>query len=547
MKKMYLFFTAGLVLLLCTACPGPDNHNSGNNSDVTVQSYKVSIDSLSITNAPALQSFAHATSGADWLLFAGRTNREEKVGGLHNLDANYGDRSFIPKSFNQNIFAYNLAEDKVSSINYTKFLEDLKSNLCKDPSSEMCQSLSKGDYDFTSIFVNSNPLVAQDDHGYMYVVGGFGPKSFKYFEETPNWKKDTTKADKNKQEYITYNQVARLHIESMIKLAKGQTLTDDEWSKVFRYGTSTSLISTGAEVFVKKGSFSNIHKLQDSTNITLYAAGGHNFTSNSQKYLDAVYPFTVVSGRSSTLLDINVSAPISDVSDPTDPSSDDLSIFRRRDGPVVPSMYYNKTYDQMEQSLTFYGGVFKPGSDNDLQAWNDAIYVHPDWATESKLYTYDTTYNQKNHNVYACGNFVGYDKDTKLLHTFLFGGIGDGEIAPPGHLSGFTNTGLHIAMNVEQKPMQSKIVDTLKNVYGSTPNFYGAESILIKSSSSIAYKMNSENTEIIDLNSTFNGTKEVVIGHIYGGIEAYQANPGTYGSGNSAASNKVWQVTLTKE
>lgn len=530
MKKMYLFFTAGLALLLCTACPGPDNNNSGDKPDVTVQSYKVSIDSLSITNAPALQSFAHATSGADWLLFAGRTNREKKVGGLHNLNANYADSSFIPKSFNQKIYAYNVAEDKVSSINYLTFLDDLKANLCKDSSSEMCRSLSKGNYNFTSVFVNSNPLVTQDDNGYMYLVGGFGPENFEYFEENPTWHKDTTKADHKKQRYITYNQIVRLHIGSMIKLAKKQPLTDAEWSDVFKYDTDSLLVSTGAEVF-KMGS-------------TFYAAGGHNFTSDSQKYLDAVYPFTVRPSSKTISLGVSVSAAISDVSDPTDPASDNLSIFRRRDGPVVPSMYYNKTYDQMEQSITFYGGVFKPGSDNDLQAWNDAIYVHPDWATESKLYTYDTTYNQKNHNVYACGNFVGYDKDTKLLHTFLFGGIGDGDIAPPGHLSGFTNTGLHITMDVEQKPMQSKIVDTLQNVYGSTPNFYGAESILIKSSSSIAYKMN---TEIIDLNTTFDGKKEVVIGHIYGGIEAYQANPGTYGSGNSAASNKVWQITLTKE
>ena len=201
----------------------------------------------------------------------------------------------------------------------------------------------------------------------------------------------------------------------------------------------------------------------------------------------------------------------------------------------------------MEQGLTFYGGVFKPGSDNDLQAWNDAIYIHPDWATGNKLYTYDTVYDQKNHNVYACGNFVGFDKDTKLLHTFLFGGIGDGDLAPPGHLSGFTNTGLHITMNVEQQPLRSKIADTLQNVYGTTSNLYGAESILIKSNSSIAYKMDSQDTEIIDLDATFSTKKKVVIGHIYGGIEAYKANPGTYGSGKSAASNKIWEVTLTKE
>ncbi|WP_299214215.1 hypothetical protein [uncultured Dokdonia sp.] len=536
MKKIYTFLSVGLVLLLCTACPGPDNH-SGDKPDVTIQTYKVSIDSVSTANAPALQSFAHATSGADWLLFAGRTNQDSLIGGLHNLSANYADKSFIPRSYNQNIYAYNLAEDKVSSINYTSFLDDLKVNLCKDPSSEMCQSLSNGDYDFTSIFVNSNPLVTQDDNGYLYVIGGYGPKSFEYFEETPNWKNDTTATDKKKQEYITYNQVARLNIASMIKLAKKQTLSDAEWSDVFRYDTATALVSTGGEVF-KMGA-------------TFYVAGGHNFTSNSQKYLDAVYPFSVSPSETTISLGVSVSTPISDVSDPTDSVADNNSIFRRRDGPVVPSMYYNETYKKMEQSLTFYGGVFKPGED--LQAWNDALYVHPDWATGNKLYTNDTAYNQNNYNVYACGNFVGFDSDTNLLHTFLLGGIGDGK--PSSALSGFSNTGLHITMDVQKQPMQSAIVDTLKNVFGNTSNFYGAESILIKNESSIfskvPYEVNGkkimENTEIIDLKTTIGTKSEIVIGHIYGGIESYESNPGTYGKGKSAASNRVWQVTLTKE
>jgi hypothetical protein len=207
----------------------------------------------------------------------------------------------------------------------------------------------------------------------------------------------------------------------------------------------------------------------------------------------------------------------------------------------------------MEQSITFYGGVFKPGSDNDLQAWNDAIYVHPDWATGNKLYTYDTTYNQDNFNVYACGNFVGLDNDSNLLHTFLLGGIGDGK--PSSALSGFSNTGLHITMDVKKQPMQSKIADTLHNVFGKTSYFYGAESILIKSEGNVLSqapqqvngKTVLENTEIIDLKATFNTSNEVVIGHIYGGIEAFESNPGTYGKGKSAASSIVWQVTLTKE
>ena len=531
MKKIYTFLTAGLVLLLCTACPGPSK---------TV-SYKVNVTPIATSNAPALQSFAHATSGEDWLLFAGRTNKDALLGGIHNLNANYADSSFIPKSFNTKIHTYNPTDDVASSIEYTVFINGLKNHLSKDTTSTMYTSFKKLEKDstnFTSIFVNSNPLVTQDD-GYLYLIGGYGPKNFEYFEETPNWHQDTTATDQKKQEYITYDQVVRLHIASLIKLTKKQTLSDAEWSNIFRYDTATSLVSTGAEVL----------KIGDN----FYVAGGHDFTSNSQKYLDAVYPFSVNPSTTTVSLGVSVSTAISDVSDPTDPDSDNLSIFRRRDGPVVPSMYYNETYKRMEQSITFYGGVFKPGSDNDLQAWNDAIYVHPDWATGNKLYTYDTTYNQDNFNVYACGNFVGLDNDSNLLHTFLLGGIGDGK--PSSALSGFSNTGLHITMDVKKQPMQSKIADTLHNVFGKTSYFYGAESILIKSEGNVLSqapqqvngKTVLENTEIIDLKATFNTSNEVVIGHIYGGIEAFESNPGTYGKGKSAASSIVWQVTLTKE
>ncbi|MFC4633879.1 hypothetical protein ACFO3O_08170 [Dokdonia ponticola] len=521
MKKIYTFVTAGLVLLLCTACPGPTK---------TI-SYKVSVTPIAASNAPALQSFAHATSGEDWLLFAGRTNKDALIGGLHNLDANYADSSFIPKSFNTKIYTYNPTNDTAWDIDYTVFMKGLKTHLAKDTTSTMYQSfkkLEKDSINFTSIFVNSNPLVTQDD-GYMYLIGGYGPKNFEYFEETPNWHQDTTVTDHKKQEYITYDQVVRLHIESLIKLTKKETLTDAEWSNIFRYDTAASLVSTGAEV-LKLGS-------------TFYVAGGHNFTSSSQKYLDAVYPFSVKPSKTTLSLGVTVSAAISDVSDPTDPSADNVSIFRRRDGPVVPSMYYNETEKTMEQSLTFYGGVFKPGED--LQAWNDAIYVHPDWATENKLYTYDTAYNQDNFNVYACGNFVGFDSDTNVLHTFLLGGIGDGK--PSSTLSGFTNTGLHITMDVKKQPMQSAIKDTLHNVFGNTSNFYGAESILIKNSTSISQKIGEINSEIVDLKTTLGTNSEVVIGHIYGGIEAFESNPGTYGQGKSAASSKIWKVTLTKQ
>ena len=60
---------------------------------------------------------------------------------------------------------------------------------------------------------------------------------------------------------------------------------------------------------------------------------------------------------------------------------------------------------------------------------------------ENKLYTIDSAYNQKNYNVYSCPNFALYDPEGETVHSFLMGGIGDGQL-------GFTNTATYIKTNI---------------------------------------------------------------------------------------------------
>ena len=68
-------------------------------------------------------------------------------------------------------------------------------------------------------------------------------------------------------------------------------------------------------------------------------------------------------------------------------ASDNTSAFRRRDGPILPSIYRSPVSNKVLPGIAIYAGVFKPGDDSNLQAWNDAIYVHPQWANkESKLF-----------------------------------------------------------------------------------------------------------------------------------------------------------------
>lgn len=468
------------------------------------------------TNAPSLQSFAHGVHQDYWLLFAGRTNSADSLnGGLHKIDgnSNYADTSFTPPSFNENIFVYNMTNDTVEQIS----LSDLK-NLLKTKFPNNYKALEG----FDNIFKNSNALVKQQGE-YVYVIGGYGPINFA----------------KPKDGYITYNQVAKIHIPSLISLVKGDYDSVDA-EHLFAFGRHDSLISTGGE----------LHTMGSGSSATFYLAGGHNF-GNNQKYVDAVYPFTLKD--SSHVLTINVSTPITDVLDPTEPLADNLSILRRRDGPIVPSIYRSPVKGKIEQGLAFYTGVFKPGQD--LQAWNDAVYIHPKFANaEGKLFTQDKSYNQNNYNVYSCPNFVVYDSKTDVSHTFLMGGIGDGSYAESGNLSGFTNTAVHIETRIGESPLRSthqliKSNHLFNHSEENKPPFYGAEAILFVNDDiplfAIADETSSTTTDILDM-STFEDS-DIEVGYIFGGIEAFRSNPGTYGKTYSRASNKIWKVVLKKK
>lgn len=476
--------------------------------------YTVSVTDSGNTNAPALQSFVHASHNGEWLLFAGRTNQSDDNGGVHDMseNSNYADTSFPPRSFNDSIFVYNPSTDaKPASISISQLI----GIIIEKYASYSADTLTK----YMPVFKNTNSLVKQVDD-YLYVIGGYGPQDYL----------------KPKNGYITYNQVAKIHVPSMISMVKGDYNNVDA-SKLFAFAQNKNLVSTGGELHYFNGTF--------------YLVGGHNFgntAANGQKYVDAVHPFSISNSTTNPhALTFFHNTPISDVSDPNAVSADDTSIFRRRDGPITPSLYHNPLTKKLEESIAIYTGVFKPGED--LEAWNDAIYVHPNWSGKNnRLYTYDKAYNQNNYNVYSCPSVVAYDSISKITHTFLLGGIGDGKGAPKGHLSGFTNTGVHIQLNVDGSPLTSTNKVFSQNIFASGSNaapFYGAEAIFFQTK---GFKSIKESDEIIDAVSIFNeSTKSVQVGYIFGGIESFHSNPGTYGRTKSRASNKVWKVTFTKE
>ena len=485
--------------------------------------YDIRIEKTNKVNAPKLQSFVHAYSGDDWLLFAGRTNRDSLIGGLHNINGNYANTSFVPLSYNKTLFVYNVGNDKVISqikvSDLGSHIQNVYNSIGNKPVSEtFISSLIDSINNNSAIFVNSNPLVTQDDEGYLYVLGGYGAKQ-----------KDVNKKIKYYwNNYITYNQIAKIHINSMINLLNGNG-SDVEWNKLIRFGKNEKLICTGGELF-KIGN-------------TFYMAGGQNFNLN-YPYVNGVYPFTL-KNNGELGLSISVDDLITDL--PTEISNrkymDSLSIFRRRDLPVVPSLTRNE--GKIEQGLTFYTGVFKYKKKHvkHLEAWNDAIYVHPSWG--NKKYTYDSLYNQNNHNVYACADLEAFDENTGQLHTFLMGGIGTGIGRGKDTLSGFTNNSVHIRMNVDT--LRSRF--TLKYNTFNSDTLFGAESVFIPNQSALYYTdSNGSSTEVLDLKTMFpDYTGSKAVGYIYGGIEAYEVNPQSYGRGKSAASGRIWKVVLSKE
>jgi len=512
-----------LILIAVVSCSP-----KGETLESSSYEYSLSLAPVVQQNAPALQSYAHGVSGSQWLLFAGRTNQDLDDGGLHDLNGNYTSSSFVPWSYNENILVYNVASDQLQGMSFEDMVDKIKGY---NKHTGLLAALAANE----TIFRSSNPLVTQEGD-YLYVVGGYG---------TP------INQTQNGNAYETFNQIARVHVPSVINLITGSTNTGIDWQNIFAFGKPDTLRSTGGEMLM----------IGDS----LYVAGGHNFgnkASNFQKYLDGVFPLHIAKPDSFSLT-ITAGAPISDLpaASISKEYADNVSTFRRRDGPIVPTLMEKS--GQLNAGLTFYGGVFQPDSVvittkngvNDttkyLLGWNSAIYVHPGMKTtnadtSSQYYTLDPSYYQANLNIYSCSDIELYDKATDNVITFLVGGIGNGAYQGAETLSEFTNSLLRVKYNMNTVSSSKEMLSA--NVFGTT-NFYGAESAFIfKDGANIPFVQAQQgSTEIVDVSQlTFSASNEFDLGYIYGGIEAFSGGPGTFGPGKSAASNKIWKVTLKR-
>ena len=505
-------FAFSSISLLFFACGGNDDASTDTNAkdDKPIYDYSISIEAIQPkSEPPALQSFAIGNHDGDWLMFAGRTNADNKDGGLHNINGDYAGGSFPPVSFNPFIYVYNPETGDQSLINYWNLLNTIRFIADTTGNTELKSTLtlvSNKLYEYGHVFRCSNPEVTQDGE-YLYLVGGYGPAKLDSSDVQVAFK--------------TFDHIARIHIPTLMQIAnRNWDLSIARWTDLFRFGRNSTLTCTGGEVF----------KIGDD----FYLAGGHNFHNPDQVYLNCVYKFNVTQNASDLSLTATVTDTISDV--PLDSLRnnpkwvDSTSTFRRRDGPIVPSLYLGAD-GRLKAGITFYAGVFTYA----FGAWNDAIHITPEG---EQPYRTDKTYNQNNCNVYSCPDFGIYDTAGGILHTFLPGGIGNGK-TNPNSLSGFTNTLGHATYNVNDN---ASSFDTSPGAFPST-YFYGAEAEYIPSINVSFYRINGHSTGLIDAAATFTDDGHVTLGYIYGGIEAFSDSPGTYGPKNSGASNKVWKVT----
>ncbi|AGC77854.1 hypothetical protein LX97_01970 [Nonlabens dokdonensis] len=506
-----------LLIFLTVSCKKKETNNEVPTDYPATYTYDVAIEPVTADYlAPALQSFVHGRIDDNWVLFAGRTNGEDPIGGLHNLNADYSLKSFPPKSFNKAIYTFNPITGTESVLTYDDMLQtitDMGNGTQNEPEDVQaaCTKVAAILKNYGNIFQCSNPQALQSGD-YLYVTGGYG---------------SPVGVVPTKGNYQTFDAIARINIPLLIRITNADwSLTAAEWMKLFRFGTNSTLQVTGGELKKAGDQF--------------YLAGGHKFDS-LQVYSNAVFKFEFNDDTTTLALTANILDTISDMTSAelktktAGDIADRTSVFRRRDLPVVSSLYLDKN-NELAPNFALMSGVFKYG-EKTLAAWNDAIYITPD-AVNS--YYVDKKHNQYDTNVYSCPDFAIYDASSNEIHTFLPGGIGNGKA--DDFLSGFTNTMGYNKYNI--KSLESNY-DTISNAFPSK-YFYGAEAEFMPSSNIKYLIINGEETDVIDSESTFNASNTVQIGYIYGGIEAYEDSPSTFGKGKSGASNKIWKVTVTR-
>lgn len=215
--------------------------------------------------------------------------------------------------------------------------------------------------------------------------------------------------------------------------------------------------------------------------------------------------------------------------------------FHRRDLPVV------STVDPADGSerIAAFGGVFPEGQ---IAGFTDAIYVKETFGQLQKVIDDKLV---KRFSQYQCPTIPVYDRANKVVYHTFFGGI--------GHYWFFQSPSQHQVYEDATKqgrndglPFVEDITTLIHRADGTYDEYIATAPIPGNAlrGSSVDFIPNPANTKVlpngtIDLNA-FANNERVMIGYIFGGIDADNPLPQVTNTGTQAT-NAVYQVFLTRK
>jgi hypothetical protein len=404
--------------------------------------------------------------------------------GLHTF-AEKPTNNFIPDSANNFIFVINPENG-----NYSSF--DVNQLTSGDLSAFLQSTNQQAYYDF-----------AKDQ---LYVIGGYG------------WKKD-------KSDMLTFPMIVRFTVADMVNAVKSNAPAS-KIEALFEVSKDERFAVTGGELYRMDNKFYLVFGQRFDGQYRAF--GGSDF---KQKYTEEVRTFTL---KPNTLTILSYGAQTNSNADQP---------FHRRDGNIIDDI--NPANGQMR--VTAFGGVFRPGI---IGAYTNPIYINP-----TGLPVIDTTLSQK-FSQYECPVISVYQEkspNNTVYHTF-FGGISHyyffQTLAHKQAYDSVTaqgrNDGFPFIADVSTLQLSAK--GTYKESFfpkSITKNrLLGASTDFMLYPDLIKNGMAFENG-VIKLDKIPQDQK-VLVGYIYGGIEAQNPLPLIPNTG-TFVSNSLFKVFLTKK
>ncbi len=341
----------------------------------------------------------------------------------------------------------------------------------------------------------------------LYLVGGYG------------WKADGS-------DMLTFNTMIRLPLTELVTALMAPSPDPAAIEQLFEVAADDRFAVTGGELSKLGDQFYLVFGQKFMGQYRAFGGGGSpTFT---QEYTNQIRVFTLIADT----LAINSYGALTS-SDPGQP-------YHRRDGNIV------ETIDPATglERVSAYGGVFKPGQ--------IAAYDEPIQLTEDGIATVIGDVHQR-FSQYECPVIPVYDVDGQAMYTTFFGGISHSYFAqtPPQHTA-------YISVTQEGRndgfPFIADVTTLVEGADGSYQEYIlldpipqnrllGSSIPFILSPALLANDQAFANG-VIKLDRIAEGER-VLVGYIYGGIEADNPLPLVPNSGTHAT-NALFEVYLTR-